>query len=103
MIDDEAGERRADTPKSPYRGARRTLDGRACPFCGAGLELVTVPELGVQVDVCREHGTWFDVTELRAVVDHYVEKRSRRDDVVAMLLDRAREPSRRARGWHPFW
>lgn len=101
VVDDEGSGGGRDVPKSPYRGAPRLFEGRSCPFCSRALELVTVPELGVPVDVCREHGTWFDVSELQAVVDHYVGKTE--DDTLGMLLDRARRPSARARRWHPFW
>ncbi|MEQ9318400.1 MAG: zf-TFIIB domain-containing protein, partial [Polyangiaceae bacterium] len=103
VVDDEAGAGKRGAPRSPYRGAPRVLEGRLCPFCGGRLELVSVPELGVQVDICREHGTWFDVTELNAVVEHYVDERGREEDVVGRLLRRATKPSLRARRWHPFW
>ena len=97
VIDDEPATGKRNAPRSPYRGVPRVRQGRLCPFCRGGLEPVTVPELGVQVDLCREHGTWFDVTELSAIVEHYLDKRSREDDVVGMLVERARTPSRRAR------
>lgn len=103
VVDDEAAVSGKNAPRSPYRGAPRLVEGRVCPFCRAGLELVTVPELGVALDICRAHGTWFDATELDAVVEHYVDKRSREEDVIGMLLERARTPSLRARRWHPFW
>ena len=102
--DEEEAMRRRDRALTPYRGAPRAFDGeRSCPFCAGQLMTVTVPELGVDLDLCREHGTWFDMTELRAVVEHYLVKQTNEDQVLGMLIQRARDPTPRARRWHPFW
>lgn len=41
----------------------------ACPECGAPMERLTMANGQVEVDRCREHGTWFDAGELRHVAD----------------------------------
>jgi Zn-finger nucleic acid-binding protein len=104
VIDDEAQARQRDRARTPYRGQPRRLGGeRSCPFCAAGLRMVVVPDLGVEVDVCSAHGTWFDVAELSKVVEYYVARRSDEEDTLSMLLRRARRPTKRARSWQPFW
>lgn len=41
-----------------------------CPVCGALMNRVNFAKCsGVIVDVCREHGTWFDRDELRRIVE----------------------------------
>jgi len=41
-----------------------------CPICGTLMNRVNFANFsGVIVDVCREHGTWFDRDELRRVVE----------------------------------
>jgi Zn-finger nucleic acid-binding protein len=43
---------------------------RACPECGALMHRLNFGRVsGVIVDVCREHGTWFDADELRRIVE----------------------------------
>ncbi len=39
-----------------------------CPQCARALERMPIPAAGVTVDVCREHGVWFDRDELQRVV-----------------------------------
>lgn len=40
---------------------------RSCPACTAVLDRVTTH--GVELDVCPDHGTWFDAFELRTLVE----------------------------------
>jgi len=47
----------------------------ACPVCREPMECVGLAETVHDVDVCKEHGTWFDRTELVAFMDR--EKRRR--------------------------
>lgn len=43
---------------------------RHCPECGALMHRVNFQRAsGVIVDVCRDHGTWFDADELRRIVE----------------------------------
>ncbi len=39
-----------------------------CPACSKALERMPIPAASVTVDVCREHGVWFDRDELHRVV-----------------------------------
>lgn len=39
-----------------------------CPLCAKALERMPIPAAQVTVDVCREHGVWFDRDELQRVV-----------------------------------
>jgi Zn-finger nucleic acid-binding protein len=42
---------------------------RPCPQCGTLMHRVNFQRVsGVIVDVCRQHGTWFDADELRRIV-----------------------------------
>ena len=43
----------------------RTL---SCPDCGAPMEIETLH--GVQIDWCREHGTWLDAGEYEAILNN---------------------------------
>lgn len=45
-----------------------TTGAISCPTCAKVLERVTVGAAGVELDICREHGTWFDPGELQRVV-----------------------------------
>lgn len=43
---------------------------RRCPTCDAMMNRVNFARIsGIIVDVCKEHGTWFDALELPAVLD----------------------------------
>lgn len=39
-----------------------------CPVCTKALDRMPIPAAQVSVDVCREHGVWFDRDELHRVV-----------------------------------
>lgn len=39
-----------------------------CPICARALERMPIPAANVTVDVCSEHGVWFDRDELQRVV-----------------------------------
>lgn len=70
----DVAERHASTAKSQAKPARM----RSCPDCRAQL---TVRALGaVFVDVCREHGTWFDQGELQRVADERLGKKPKPPD-----------------------
>jgi Zn-finger nucleic acid-binding protein len=59
------------TPRGPARGARRRepIRYRRCPACGRFMNRVNFARhSGIVVDVCREHGLFFDRGELHAVV-----------------------------------
>ncbi len=39
-----------------------------CPVCAKALDRMPIPAASVTVDVCRDHGVWFDRDELHKVV-----------------------------------
>lgn len=43
----------------------------ACPRCSSALAAFFLPQIQVQLDVCAEHGTWFDANELPKVARGY--------------------------------
>ena len=47
----------------------------ACPQCSGRLETVTLPSARLDVDICAEHGTWFDANELPKVARAYRRRR----------------------------
>ncbi len=64
---------------TPGVGAREAADKsigrmqvryRACPECATMMNRTNYARIsGIIVDVCREHGTWFDAHELPALLD----------------------------------
>jgi Zn-finger nucleic acid-binding protein len=61
-----------------------------CPACGKLMNRVNFQRIsGVVVDVCREHGTWFDADELRRIVEF----------IRAGGLEAARERERQSLEW----
>jgi Zn-finger nucleic acid-binding protein len=71
-------------PSNPYR--RGGTHG--CPVCRQALERVVTdarrhPVAGIELDICRAHGTWFDGGELGTVAGAVVRKRERDDAEVA--------------------
>lgn len=52
--------------RSGYR--ERAEVPRGCPVCGVELRPTQTPEPVLLVDVCPEHGTFFDARELAAVI-----------------------------------
>lgn len=49
---------------------------RRCPECGEELGRTRVTELGIVLDVCAVHGTWFDAGELDPVAQLFAIKNS---------------------------
>jgi Zn-finger nucleic acid-binding protein len=47
----------------------------ACPHCSGPLRSLPLPSASAEVDLCAEHGTWFDANELPKVARAY--RRSR--------------------------
>jgi Zn-finger nucleic acid-binding protein len=73
-------------------GAGVMQQNLSCPRCSSGLQSVDLPSARVEVDVCMEHGTWFDANELPKVARAY--RRSREgvptdmaESALADLLD----------------
>jgi Zn-finger nucleic acid-binding protein len=56
-----------------------------CPRCGGPLAPVKLPSAGAEVDICAEHGTWFDANELPKVARAY--RRSRDGAPTDMAAD----------------
>ncbi len=69
----------AAAPRQPYR-APADAGTRACPGCGAALSQSVI--VGITIDVCTAHGTWFDPGELVAL-SQYFEMKAINDDVEA--------------------
>jgi len=56
----------AVTPGDGYR--QRADVPRCCPVCQGALALTETREPVLHVDVCKEHGTFFDAREVAAVI-----------------------------------
>lgn len=56
--------------------------GISCPKCATVLRTLKLQSAGVDVDICHEHGTWFDANELPKVARAY--RRMREGKVVDM-------------------
>jgi Zn-finger nucleic acid-binding protein len=69
-----------------------------CPDCENMMNRVNFARSGVIVDVCKDHGTWFDAEELPKIVDHAmtggIERSAKKD--AANLLDDAKRQRQRA-------
>jgi Zn-finger nucleic acid-binding protein len=53
---------------SHARSAVATDGVAPCPLCAKPTDRMPIPAANVTVDVCREHGVWFDRDELQRVV-----------------------------------
>lgn len=81
-----------------YRSTPRAEDGqRRCPQCDAPMVSHTVDALGIVVDACRRHGTWFDRGELRAVIRWFDLRAAGLDEDTARLAFLLRSAGKRAR------
>ncbi len=57
------------SPESPQNRALTPVRYRRCPQCRQLMNRVNFAQhSGVVVDVCRQHGTWFDMNELQQIV-----------------------------------
>lgn len=68
-----------------------------CPDCETLMNRVNFARSGVIVDVCKDHGTWFDAHELPKIVDHAMSggiDRSAKKDAANMLDDAKRQRQR---------
>lgn len=54
--------------RDAYRANARGASTRRCPSCGSALERGHAAGRGVEVDLCRAHGTWFDAGEIERIV-----------------------------------
>jgi Zn-finger nucleic acid-binding protein len=60
----------ASTAARPAGGAAEAVRYLPCPECGALMNRVNFARCsGVVIDVCREHGSWFDRDEMRRIVE----------------------------------
>jgi Zn-finger nucleic acid-binding protein len=55
--------------RAPFGGGIGNLRVR-CPRCNAAMQRFAHPRSGVVVDICAEHGTWFDRGEVQRLVEH---------------------------------
>ena len=53
---------------APYRQAPPPEVDRACPVCAQPMPQTRLGDIGVALDACATHGTWFDAAELLAVI-----------------------------------
>lgn len=65
----------ADRAGGRAHGPTSTRAIANCPVCRAGLPRVQFANAGVELDVCAEHGTWFDRYELGLVLGAMHKKR----------------------------
>lgn len=80
--------------EAPYRATRRP-QMRRCPECGEPLAQARLGEIGVELDVCAFHGTWFDAGELRPVEQFYALESAAADSEVARFSQELSEANRR--------
>jgi Zn-finger nucleic acid-binding protein len=84
----EAASARASWPRASGRE-------RSCPVCSARLEATVVPDARVILDVCYEHGAWFDPHEMRPVIEAMVRREPPRiDPEVDRIIERTEEIGR---------
>jgi Zn-finger nucleic acid-binding protein len=58
----------ADLAAAPTLDAPFAPPGRRCPDCQRDLVTQRIGDAGIEVDVCAEHGTWFDPGEMRKFI-----------------------------------
>lgn len=64
----DAGDKRLALPKRP-RAQETEVRYLACPLCAATMNRTIFGRMsGVIVDVCPDHGVWFDAGEINAVI-----------------------------------
>lgn len=56
-------------------GANVIQRNLGCPKCTSNLMPVHLPSASAEIDVCAEHGTWFDANELPKVARAYRRRR----------------------------
>ncbi len=61
----------ARPPAVDRRRRPPSVGARACPVCRADMREIVYGDSEVRVDVCAEHGMWFDTRELHEVA-HYL-------------------------------
>lgn len=66
-----------------------------CPICSKPLEQRTIATAGVEMDLCRDHGTWFDRDELGRIASVVAESKSLREAIAAIRAPESagRQPS----------
>jgi Zn-finger nucleic acid-binding protein len=57
----------------------------ACPRCSGRLHPLELPGASLEIDICGEHGTWFDANELPKVARAY--RRRREGALIDMAED----------------
>ena len=78
-------------------GSYRTPPGegsgpRGCPDCSKPMARTRVAEIGIELDACPAHGTWFDARELVAVAEMFALKSAADDaEVAAFKQELARD------------
>jgi len=71
-------------------------EARPCPDCAKPMARTRIAEIGIELDACPAHGTWFDARELVAVAEMFALKSAADDAEVAafkqeLAKDRRRE------------
>lgn len=86
----------APPPDNTISQIEKNIRYLPCPLCGDLMNRVNFANYsGVVVDVCREHGTWFDKNELQRVVQFIQD--GGLDKVRARQLENLKEEERRVR------
>ncbi|MFH1810831.1 MAG: zf-TFIIB domain-containing protein [Pseudomonadota bacterium] len=69
-----------------------------CPSCGTMMNPVNYArKSGVIVDICRQHGVWFDADELNKILEFFTKGGARHDDVMAREKERIQAELRATR------
>ncbi|MBK9000552.1 MAG: zf-TFIIB domain-containing protein [Myxococcales bacterium] len=94
-----AGKRyRATRAAGAYRSTPHAEgEARRCPDCEAPLVAHTVDALGIIVDACQLHGTWFDRGELRVAIRWFDLRAAGLDEETARLALLLRSAGKRRR------
>lgn len=83
----DAASRMASMPFPPHEARPR------CPVCRGDLQPVRVEAVGVALDTCNIHGTWFDRGELQAVARSFAATRKTEADRAHITAAAAAAPS----------
>ncbi|MEO7110179.1 MAG: zf-TFIIB domain-containing protein [Polyangiaceae bacterium] len=71
-----------------------------CPVCHASMSTLTLNGTDVEVDVCNEHGTWFDRGELQTVIRELMARDHAEDAPSDFRVSESRSPG--AAAPHPI-
>ncbi len=74
-VESTRGTKVSEKSDHPYRPMPRSPEvTRECIECGTRMQATVVGELGITLDTCARHGTWFDAGELSRVARWFAEQ-----------------------------